>query len=72
MREINIYCWRKYQIAHRKDSSAVSIADGFVIGKNSNRVPDALAIDERTGTDFWRKAIDKEMSKVKVAWRQIA
>ena len=141
---------------HRKDSSAVSIADGFVIGKSGNRVPkvttrgwellvqwkdgssdwvklkdikdsypievaeyavanriadepafnwwaktvlrkrnriisklkarywrtthkfgievpktvpDALAIDERTGTDFWRKAIDKEMSKVKVAWR---
>jgi len=32
-------------------------------------VQEALAIDERTGTEFWRKAIDKEMSKVKVAWK---
>jgi len=30
-------------------------------------VQEAFAIDERTGTKFWRKAIDKEMSKVKVA-----
>ena len=32
-------------------------------------VQEALAIDKRTGTEFWRKAIDKEMSKVKVAWK---
>jgi Reverse transcriptase (RNA-dependent DNA polymerase) len=31
-------------------------------------VAEALAIDEETGTDFWRKALAKEMSKVKVAW----
>jgi hypothetical protein len=32
-------------------------------------VEEALAIDEETGTDFWRKALGKEMSKVKVAWK---
>uniref|UniRef100_A0A7S1YG99 Uncharacterized protein n=1 Tax=Grammatophora oceanica TaxID=210454 RepID=A0A7S1YG99_9STRA len=31
-------------------------------------VDEALRIDEETGTDFWRKAINKEMSKAKVAW----
>jgi hypothetical protein len=28
----------------------------------------ALAIDKRTGADFWAKAITKELRKVKVAW----
>ena len=32
-------------------------------------VKEALEIDRITGTDFWRKAINKEMSKVKVAWK---
>ena len=32
-------------------------------------VDEALAIDEETGTDFWRTALAKEMAKVKVAWR---
>ena len=32
-------------------------------------VEEALAIDEETGTDHWRKALGKEMSKVKVAWK---
>ncbi len=31
-------------------------------------VAEALAIDDQTGTDFWRKAFGKEMDKVKVAW----
>ena len=31
-------------------------------------VKEALDIDRATNTDFWRKAINKEMSKVKVAW----
>ena len=31
-------------------------------------VKEALDIDWITNTDFWRKAINKEMSKVKVAW----
>ena len=31
-------------------------------------VKEALEIDQATGTDFWRKALNKEMSKVKVAW----
>ncbi len=31
-------------------------------------VEEALAIDERTGTDFWRKAIEKEMRNVQVAF----
>ena len=30
---------------------------------------DALQIDEETGTNFWQCAINKEMEKVKVAWR---
>ena len=30
---------------------------------------EALAIDEETGTDFWREALAKEMAKVKVAWK---
>ncbi len=32
-------------------------------------VKEALAIDEEMGTDFWRKALGKEMTKMKVAWR---
>ena len=32
-------------------------------------VEEALAIDEETGTDFWRKALGKEMATVKVAWK---
>ena len=32
-------------------------------------VEEALAIDEETGTNFWRNAMGKEMSKVKVAWK---
>jgi Reverse transcriptase (RNA-dependent DNA polymerase) len=32
-------------------------------------VEEALTIDEETGTDFWRKALGKEMAKVKVTWR---
>ena len=32
-------------------------------------VEEALRIDDETGTDFWRKALGREMSKVKVAWR---
>jgi hypothetical protein len=31
-------------------------------------VEEALEIDRQTGTDYWYKAINKEMSKVKVAW----
>ena len=31
-------------------------------------VKEALEIDQATGADFWRKALNKEMSKVKVAW----
>ena len=30
---------------------------------------DALQIDKISGTDFWRKLINKEMSKVKIAWK---
>ena len=29
---------------------------------------EALRIDEETGTDFWRKALEKEQRKVRVAW----
>jgi hypothetical protein len=32
-------------------------------------IEEALAINEETGTDFWRKAQSKEMAKVKVAWK---
>ena len=32
-------------------------------------VEEALQIDEDTKTDFWRKALNKEMSRVKVAWK---
>ena len=30
---------------------------------------EALQIDNITGTDSWRKAINKEISKVKIAWK---
>ena len=30
---------------------------------------EALQIDKIVGTGFWRKAINKEMSKVKIAWK---
>ena len=32
-------------------------------------VQEALEIDRMTNTDLWRKAINKEMSRVKVAWK---
>ena len=32
-------------------------------------VKKALEIDRITGTYFWRKAVNKEMSKVKVVWQ---
>jgi hypothetical protein len=31
-------------------------------------VKEALEIDRVTNTDFWRKAVSKEMTKVKIAW----
>ena len=34
--------------------------------KLPHSVKEALEIDQATGTDFWRKALNKEMSKVKV------
>ena len=40
----------------------------FVI-KVPKDLKEALEIDRIMGTDFWRKAINKEMSKVKVAWK---
>jgi hypothetical protein len=32
-------------------------------------VKEAQAIDEETRSDFWRKALGKEVTKVKVAWK---
>jgi hypothetical protein len=32
-------------------------------------VEEALEINRTTSTDFWRKAINKEMSCVKIAWK---
>jgi hypothetical protein len=29
---------------------------------------EALEIDRFTNTDFWRKAVNKEMAKVKITW----
>jgi hypothetical protein len=37
--------------------------------KLPHSVEEALEIDRVTGTDFWRKAINKEMAKVKIAWK---
>jgi UPF0288 family protein (methanogenesis marker protein 3) len=31
-------------------------------------VEEALEIDRVTNTDFWRKAVNKEMAKVKIVW----
>jgi len=36
--------------------------------KLPHSVEEALDIDRATGTDHWRQALNKEMSKVKVAW----
>jgi hypothetical protein len=36
--------------------------------KLPHSVEEALAIDRQTGTDHWQRALNKEMSKVKVAW----
>ena len=36
--------------------------------KLPHSVEEALQIDNETGTDFWRKAIEKEMSKVRIAF----
>jgi ribosomal protein L31E len=35
----------------------------------SHSVEDALEIDARTNTDFWRKAIEKEMNNVRIAFK---
>jgi hypothetical protein len=32
-------------------------------------VEEALEIDKATNTDLWRKAMNKEMAKVKIAWK---
>jgi hypothetical protein len=32
-------------------------------------IKEALEIDKATDTDFWRKAVNKEMAKVKIAWK---
>jgi hypothetical protein len=32
-------------------------------------VEEALEIDRTMNTDLWRKAINKEMSRVKIAWK---
>jgi hypothetical protein len=32
-------------------------------------VAEALEIDKATDTDFWRKAVNNEMAKVKIAWK---
>jgi hypothetical protein len=32
-------------------------------------VAEALEIDKATDTDFWRRAINEEMAKVKIAWK---
>ena len=34
-----------------------------------NTTDKALQIDKITGTDFWRKVINKEMSNVKIVWK---
>lgn len=34
-------------------------------------VEEALAFDDESGTDFWHKALSKEMGKVKVAWKPV-
>jgi hypothetical protein len=36
--------------------------------KLPHTVDEALAIDKQTGTDYWTKAIDKELAKIKVSW----
>ena len=38
--------------------------------KLPHSVDEALRIDDETGTDYWRKAIEKEMSKVRVAFER--
>jgi hypothetical protein len=37
--------------------------------KLPHTVEEALQIDRETGTDHWRRAINKEMQRVKVAWQ---
>jgi hypothetical protein len=36
--------------------------------KLPHSVEEALEIDRQMGTDHWQRALNKEMSKVKVAW----
>ena len=38
--------------------------------KLPHSVEEALKIDEETGTDYWRQAIEKEMSKVRIAFER--
>ena len=58
----------RYLIVPKMKSRYLRTTHKFGI-KVPKTVQEALAIDEETGTDFWRRAIEKEMRKVRVAWK---
>jgi hypothetical protein len=67
--------WWVHSVMKKKDRIIAKVKSRYwrTTHKFGIRLPktveEALRIDDETGTDFWRKAIGREMSKVKVAWR---
>ncbi len=60
--------WKQNRIISKVKSKYWKTTYKFGI-RLPHSVEEALRIDEETGTDFWQRAINKEISKVKVAWK---
>ena len=71
------FCWWVPSVLRKRNRILAKMKSRYwrTTHKFGIRVPktvqEALAIDEETNTDFWRKALGKEMSKVKVAWTAV-
>ena len=59
---------KRNQIISKFKSQYWETTHKFVI-RLPKTTEEALQIDKITGTDFWRNAINKEMSMVKIAWK---
>jgi hypothetical protein len=62
----NVFLRKRNRIVAKVKSRYLRTTHKFGI-KVPKTVQEALAIDEETGTNFWRRAIEKEMRKVRVA-----
>ena len=68
------FWWWAPHILRKRDTIVSKIKSKYwrTTNKFGIRLPktaaEALQIDKETGTDFWRKAIEKELKKVKITW----